>query len=169
VKIQNFHRKQHLILLLVFIFNSIAIRAQVISKSLPEPKFYVLGVNLNGFPKFEGNWEDSISVKVYGVQVQKWLLENDRYKKEHFVSKKANVVVDHSFFKSLDTEEKAKFKIVSKQMSYALDTQKKILIKEFEKSNPRTKGKIKNFYRDAEQVYFLHEENLVSLKKAIKN
>jgi hypothetical protein len=169
VKISFLRRKQHLILLLVFIFYSIAIRAQVISKSLPEPKFYVLGVNLNDFPKFEGNWEDSSFVKVYGAQVQKWLLENEQYKKEHSASKKANVVIDHFFFKSLDTDEKAKFKIVSKQMGYALDAQKRVLKNDFDKSYPKNKGNVKNFYRDAEQVYFLHEENLILLKRAIKN
>ncbi len=169
MKIQYLKRKQHLILLLLFIFYTIATKAQVISKSLPEPKFYVLGVKFNGFPKFDGNWEDSSLVKDYGAQVQKWLMENERYKKEHFASKKANVVIDHFFLKSLDTDEKAKFKIVSKQMGYALDAQKRVLKNDFDKSFPKTKGSAKNFYRDAEQVYFLHEENLILFKKAIKN
>ena len=169
MKIQYLKRKQHLFLLLVFILYSTATRAQIISKSLPEPKFYVLGIKENGFPKYEGNWEDSSLVKVYGTQVQKWLLKNEQYKKEHSASKKANVVIDHFFFKSLDTDEKAKFKIVSKQMGYALDAQKRVLKNDFDKSFPKNKGNVKNFYRDAEQVYFLHEENLLLLKKAIKN
>ncbi len=169
MKTQNFKRKQNIILLLVFILYSTSIQAQVISKSLPQPKFFVLGVRLNDFPKFEGNWQDSSMVKVYGAQVQKWLLENERFKKEYFVSKKANVVIDHFFFKSLSADEKAKFKIISKQMGYALDAQKRALKNDFDKSFPKTKGNEKDFYRDAEQVYFLHEENLILFLKAIKN
>ena len=84
-------------------------------------------------------------------------------------NKKVIHTIDQFFFKSLTPDEKLKFKEISKQLSYALKPQKESLIKEFEKRNPNTKGSKKNFYLDAEQIYFLHEDNLTSLKKVIRN
>lgn len=157
-------------LMLLFIslqFVHFNLAAQVNKGKLARPKFWVLGVNEKDFPKFSGSWEDSIALKKYGDKVEQWLQSNPAFRKENLLKKKANVAIDHVFFTSLNVDERARFKMVSKQMSYALLPQKNHLMREFDRS--KTKENNMSFVNDAEQVYFLHYDNVLQLKKVIRN
>jgi hypothetical protein len=149
----------------IFSFSS----AQIITKQLPEPKFYVFGISEKNFPKYEGNWEDTSSLKIYSFKVTEWLAKNKDYSKTIVKNKKTKIAIDYLFYKSLSASEKDAFKKVSKLMSYALLPQKQMLFKDFEAKNPNKKGNSKEFYNDSEQIYFLHEENLIMLKNRIRN
>lgn len=158
-----------LLIVLLMSLSSFKTLAQTISKKLPEPKFYVLGIKQSGFPKYDGNWDDSTSVKKYGLVVESWINSHEAEKNKLIQQKQSKVSIDYTFFKTLNEDEKTKFKNVSKQIGYALEPQKKQLIKEFNLLNPIVKGGKKNFYNDAEQVYFMHEDDVLFLKKKIRN
>lgn len=155
------------LILLFLIQNYSKATAQVVAKQLPQPRFYIFGVKVDGFPRYNGNWNDSISLKKYGVLVIKWIEQNEKLVKSIEINK-TNAIIDHHFFKGLNHEEKLEFKNVSKQMAYVLAPQKQRMLTEFQKNNSKIKGENKDFNSDIEQCYFLHQDDLIDLKKKIK-
>ncbi len=61
-----------------------------ISKSLPQPQFYVIGLEQNNFPKLIGNWSDTIALKKYGKEIDAWLVKNISSKDQATFFKKKN-------------------------------------------------------------------------------
>lgn len=157
------------IIFVLILFYSELLQAQSIAKQLPEPKFYILGISDKSFPKYSGSWEDSLTLQTYSIKVMQWISLHSDLVQKLKLQKTAQVMIDHIFFKSLNIDERAVFKSVSKQMSYVLKPQKLKMLSDFEKVNTKTKDAKKDFYKDAEQVYFLHQEDLLLLKRKIKS
>ena len=152
----------------LFLNNPELLQAQTVAKQLPEPKFYILGINDKSFPKFNGSWDDSLALQSYSIKVMDWLSSHHDLVQNLKQTKSTQVMIDHLFFKSLTIDQRAVFKRVSKQMSYVLMPQKLKMLTQFEKENPKTKDSQKDFYKDAEQIYFLNQEDLLLLKRKIK-
>lgn len=131
------------------------------SKKLPHPEFYVIGIVENQFPKFEGNWNDTNSLKQHGNQIDEWIKANPNKVKDFavLISNPERCKINKKLFESLNVNQKTKFKEASVTLSYLIFGQKQILLNSYfsKASKERTKN---DFYEDVTQVYCIHLDNL---------
>lgn len=139
-----------------------------IGKTLPKPKFYLLGVSEPTFPVFTGNWEDSVKVKQYGELVMQWIEANPQ-KWNKITQAKANYLqVNFVDFEKFTSDQRAVFKEFSNRLSFALRPQKTKMLREFERTEKNQKGKPPgDFYRDAEQIYLLNIKDINYLRSKL--
>ncbi len=139
------------------------------SKSLPQPQFFVIGLEQNNFPKLIGNWNDTVALKNYGNEIDVWLAKYILSKDQaiEFKNKYTHNQINTVFFKSLDEIEKAKFKEVASSLSYIIIGQKNKMMEEYFNHQNGTKN-TKDFYDEVEQIYFIHQSDLNTLMKRIK-
>ena len=131
------------------------------SKNLPEPKFFVIGIQEHQFPKFYDDWHDTIALINYSKQIDNWLNMHQSQIVE-FESYKLNPTkckINAQFFKSLNENQKVKFKEVAFYMAYMIYGQKAKLLKTYFDASSKNKT-IRNFYEEAVQVYYIHQDNL---------
>ena len=157
------------IFLLCFVFQNSFSQNVNISKTLPQPKFYLIGVDDPMFPIYGGNYDDTIQMAAYGLTMQIWLNRNMDY----YESKLSNPTGAETFtyldFANLDNDGRAIFKIIASQYAPALREQKKVLIKKFNSENPIVKGSpAKTFPNDAIQVYLMNKKEIEWLKFKLK-
>ena len=154
---------------LFIVFVSQSVMAQTyMSKSLPKPQFYILGVAEKGFPSFNGDWSDSLNFAKYGNSIMSWINSNPEKWNSILESKNEYTQFNYLDFEKLDSEQKLKFKILSKQLAQPLTPQKENLMKVFYKKHPygKTTNKL-DFTNDTEQVYLLNIAEVYSLKSKL--
>lgn len=146
-------------------FSSSAFSQSVITKSLPKPTFFVLGALDTKFPKMQGNWDDTLALKEYGKSVDQWLQSNPQNLQELKITTSKNQI-NSDFFKTLNEQEKIKFKEIAQKLAYIISGQKNILLNDYFSKYP-TKSK-SDFYNEVEQIYLIHQVDLNYLIKLIK-
>ena len=122
-------------------------------------------MSANSFPKYLGSLNDTNALKAYGKQIDLWLKNNPQNRAMAIANEGNLKQINTEFFKSLTTEEKAKFKEAAFLLSFVLKGQKDKLIEDFNKNK---QSKEKNFVDEAEQVYVIHEKVVNDLIKMIK-
>ena len=155
--------------MMICIGNNYVNSQTTLSKSLPQPKFYVLGINESDFPKLNGNWEDTMAMLEYGKNIDNWLQSNVSIKERIIASKNNNDLnqFNTAFFKSLNDEQKIRFKETAKKLSYIIIGQKEILMDNYFSSHIDKKQKV-DFYNEVEQIYVIHQADLNYILKIIK-
>lgn len=156
--------------LLLIVFLNLRTSAQpIISKSLPKPKFFVLGISLSNFPKLEGSWEDTLAMLNYGKKIDLWLKANptqlDSVSKIDIRQFKNQINTE--LFNNLNDDEKLKFKRVANKLSYIIIGQKEILLEEYYLKHQGKKNRV-DFYNEIVQIYFINQVDLNYLSKQIK-
>lgn len=135
------------------------------SKSLPKPRFYVLGTSEDAFPKFIGSLNDSNALIAYGKKIDLWLSAHPKFIKKAKESRSTFTQINHDFFNSLNADERLKFKESAVFLSFVLRGQKQKLKKEYIKNSP---NKPDDFVENCEQLYFVHIDFLNDLINLIK-
>jgi hypothetical protein len=161
----------NLCLFLFFLISSLLAEAQpTVTKQLPQPKFFVLGLSNDNFPKLNGSWEDTLELIQYGKEIDLWLRANSE-KIELLKRLKNNTSanqINTDFFKSLNNLQTLKFKEIANKLSYVIVGQKKFLLNEYFSKNKNQKSKI-DFYNEVEQIYFINQKDLDFLFNQIKS
>ncbi len=138
--------------------------AQVqMSKALPQPKFYLIGVEDFSFPIPPVTIDDSSMVIAYGLSIEKWIEYHSDFYKQKLQNPTANVLFTYLDFAKLSSEQKSVFKKIIKELSPVLRPQRTKLLNEFNKQYPDSKGVEPDFINDAIQVYFLNKIDLEHL------
>lgn len=139
------------------------------SKTLPHPQFYLIGLEKKEFPKLNGEWNDTVALIKYGKEIDNWIQKNITTNQQINELKKVDsgAQINSMFFKSLNEEEKARFKEVAKLLSYIIVGQKNKLMTDYFNHHNHQKSK-KDFYDEVEQIYFIQQDDLNTLFKMIK-
>jgi hypothetical protein len=161
-------KKGYVIFIMICLLCNNLFAQTTFSKSLPQPQFFVIGLEQNNFPKLNGNWNDTVALKKYRNEIDVWLAKNILSKNQavEFKKKYAHNQINTVFFKSLNDREKTKFKEVAKLLSYIIIGQKNKMMEEYFYQNSN-KNK-KDFYDEVEQIYFIHQNDLNAPMKKIK-
>jgi hypothetical protein len=158
-------------LVLFFFFISLSSFAQpTVTKSLPKPKFFVIGITETQFPKLIGSWDDTLALTEYGKQIDYWLQSNAT-QVEILKKSKSNGSgnqINSDLFKSLNEEKKLIFKEIAHKLSYIISGQKTDLLNDYFSKHKSQKSKI-DFYNEVEQIYFINQKDLDFLIKQIKS
>lgn len=131
------------------------------SKKLPEPQFNVIGIIEFQFPKYKGEWNDTLALIQYGKSVDNWLISHQSFINEISVSNLERFPnkIDTKFFKSLNESQKLKFKEVAASLSFVIKGQKDKLMNDYFNAVTDPKSR-KDFYENVTQIYFVHAENI---------
>lgn len=139
------------------------------SKSLPKPNFFVLGVTKHDFPKMEGSWDDTLAMLAHGKEIDNYFkahpAELDSLKKAPVTDFKSQI--NTNLFDSLNTTQKQYFKAVAFKLSFIIIGQKKTMMQEYFSKQQDKKNKL-DFYNDVTQIYFINQADLDYLFKQIK-
>lgn len=159
--------KKYVFLLLCLLGNNLF--GQIIkSKTLPQPRFFVLGLDADNFPKLNGDWSDTLALNSYGIEIDHWMQKNmpGIEQAREIKSKDNGLQINSTLFKSLNDDEKTRFKEVAKLLSFIIKGQKnKMMIEYFRDDKEKSK---QDFYQEIEQIYFIHKSDLSTLFKMIK-
>jgi hypothetical protein len=154
----------------VIVFSNSLFGQVIKSKSLPHPRFAVIGIDVYDFPKLTGSWNDSISLIKYGIEIDLWMHKNNITKQQivEFKNENKGEQLNTFFFKSLVEEDKVKFKEVAKLLSYIIIGQKNKMMTEYFKQSNTSKSN-RDFVDEVEQTYLIHRVDLNFLMNKIKN
>lgn len=154
------------ILVIIILFSCKILLAQpYMTKTLVQPKYFIIGVESGSFPNHLSNWTDTAESKKYGQQIASWITEN---KPKADTSSDKAVRFSYHDFSKLSPDQIQKFKLIERQLSYILKPQKEILLKDFYQHNPQSKGKSQDFYQSTTQIYFLSKKDIEYIKERIK-
>jgi hypothetical protein len=135
------------------------------SRTLSQPKFFIIGIDSETFPTMVNKWSDSAQSKIYSVKILDWL---QRINPIPDTSISNNNNFSYSDFAKLNNEQVQRFKIVEKQFSYALAPQKQELKAKYYQEHKFVKGASDyDFYYHNTQIYFLHKRDIEYLKSSI--
>ena len=133
------------------------------SKALPQPKFYLIGVEDISFPVSPKNYDDTILVFSYGLSIEKWIEQHTDFYKQKLQNPIANVIYTYQDFAQLTNDQRAVFKKIIKQITLAIRIQQIKLQKDFEIKFPSDKGIKHDFTNEATQVYFINKKDVEHL------
>ena len=157
-----------LVLILNSIFFSTTYSQTFKSQKLPKPQFHVLGIVENQFPKYNGEWQDTISLVQYGKNIDMWIHSHQNIIQEIDMNHLENYshMIDTKLFESLNESQKIKFKEAATMLSFLIKGQKDKLMNDYFNSNSGKMSK-RDFYEEVTQVYFVHSDNLKYLYEYI--
>jgi hypothetical protein len=156
-------------LIILLVIGCAKLQAQpVFSKTLPQPRFFVLGLEKNDFPRLENQWDDTLALINYGKRIDIWLTKNKLSTSQIELLKSNQPQINTALFKALNEQQKNKFKEVAKILSYVIIGQKVELMKLYNANHTVEKSK-QDFINDVEQIYFIHQSDLNVLFKLIND
>ena len=126
-------------------------------------KFWIVGVDLNGFPSLKSNGSASDSLK-YGERILKWIESNAAYYQSIAEAPAEYLNISYVDFQKFSSEQRSIFKELSYAHEPILIFQKN-KIKQHEKTQLGIK-KTKDAPK-AQQVYLLNEVELLNWKKRL--